>query len=497
MATEPPTTEPPSAGPPAARPPAAGPPAAEAPASWSRTDTRVLGALVLVAGIVRLWRLGIPDEQVFDEQFYAKDACYYATGLEEPCGLAGNIVEVHPPMAKWLIGAGIKVFGFNAFGSRIATVIAGVVIVAVAYLIARRLFDRTWVAAVAGLYATFDFLLFVHSRLAMLEIFLPMFLGLGFLCLLYDRDVRGRDGPRRPRRWRFLAGAAFGCAIATKWAAVPALPAAVLLALLWDVRRHRGTGSDHPWRQMLTRDGVSLVTGFAVIPAAIYVLSYVGRVQGDVLASPGDVTSWWSAFWSQQVFMWDYFMLPRQLHSYTSLAWTWLGGRSAYPYHFNGTGTTVGTVMAAGSPVMWIPVIPATIYALVRWIRARSSRIDVLVPLVAFAATYGLWLVPSLFGYENFFIYYLVPAIPFMGLLIAAALIPLARLQWGRIVASILVASWVGVFAFMYPVIASAQLPVGPWDARIDLYQLCPVPPATVERFTLAKFFDEACRAAP
>ena len=109
---------------------------------------RVLGWVVAVgiaalAGALRLWRLGRPDELLFDETYYAKDAWSlwlhgygrtwvenadaaieagrYRPGLME----AGPQMTVHPEVGKWLIGAGERLFGLDAFGWPFASAVVG------------------------------------------------------------------------------------------------------------------------------------------------------------------------------------------------------------------------------------------------------------------------------------------------------------------------------------------------------------------------------------
>lgn len=442
---------------------------------WSTADTLAISMVTLLGALLRLWRLGVPSHPVFDEQFYANDACHYATGMLERCGLRGTIVEVHPPVAKWIIGAGIKVFGYNSFGTRIAPVLAGTVLIALTYLLARKLFSHRGAPVIASTYVAIDLLLFVQSRLAMLEIFLTLFIVAAFLGLVYDRE---RTDPAS-RRWRWLTGVALGLALGTKWVAAPVLLVVPVLCFVWERRRDKPSGI----LTTIKREGWSIVVGFLIIPAAVYVASYIGRVDGGFLEWPGDVTSWWSAFWGQQVFMWDYLSLPRALYSFRSFAWEWLFARATLPYHLQTLGgTTAGGIMAAGIATMWIPVIPATFYAFVRWIRSRDSVVDVLVPLVAFACTYGLWLLPSLFGFENFFLYYLTPSIPFMALLVAAAITPLLASKPGRWFVGSLVASWFLLFAFVYPLVGTVRVPLEAWQARTDLYEMCPVSQDSIAR---------------
>ncbi|HEX2235891.1 MAG TPA: phospholipid carrier-dependent glycosyltransferase, partial [Actinomycetota bacterium] len=102
---------------------------------WRRADTVAVIAVVALAALVRLPRLSDPQSLVFDETYYAKDACIYVHGPAALCGIDSEQTQVHPPLGKWLIAAGIRVFGYNALGWRAAPALAGLVTVALLYVL--------------------------------------------------------------------------------------------------------------------------------------------------------------------------------------------------------------------------------------------------------------------------------------------------------------------------------------------------------------------------
>jgi dolichyl-phosphate-mannose-protein mannosyltransferase len=201
---------------------------------------------------LRFYSVSDPATLVFDETYYAKDGCLYAGLGQEACDSPGATEQsyVHPPVAKWIIAAGIRAFGYNSFGWRFSAVLFGTATVALVFLLARKLFLDRWIAAVAGLLAAIDFLLIVQSRIAMLDIFLTFFVVLGFLLLAHDRErvLRLRDhllrpstseAPRREPEWRYAAGAVFGLAVASKWSGAYALFIGLLMALAWSAALFR------------------------------------------------------------------------------------------------------------------------------------------------------------------------------------------------------------------------------------------------------------------
>ena len=97
-----------------------------------------------LALITRLPLLGYPKVLVFDEVYYATDAVdTLQWGAEH--GRAK-----HPPLGKWLIASGIRVFGFAPFGWRFASLIAGVIVVGLVAATVRRLTRRNDIAFAAG-----------------------------------------------------------------------------------------------------------------------------------------------------------------------------------------------------------------------------------------------------------------------------------------------------------------------------------------------------------
>ncbi|MEO7804356.1 MAG: phospholipid carrier-dependent glycosyltransferase, partial [Actinomycetota bacterium] len=144
---------------------------------WARPDTLALILVTAFGALIRFIRLTIPAGFVFDETYYAKDACLYLRLGQFVCHTeqATEQSYVHPPLGKWLIAIGIKIFGYNEFGWRVAAAVFGTATIALVYLLARKLFRDRWIATVAGLLVASDFLLIVQSRISMLDIFQTFF----------------------------------------------------------------------------------------------------------------------------------------------------------------------------------------------------------------------------------------------------------------------------------------------------------------------------------
>ena len=190
---------------------------------WTRLDWVCMTLITLAGGIVRFVGLSDAKGMMFDEVYYAKDACLYAGQSPSVCGIASPENYVHPPLGKWLISIGIRFFGNNETGWRIASALVGTLTILVLYLLARKILRSTLGASLASGLLAVDLLAFVQSRVSMLDVFVPLFGVATFLFLACDRDrltVSSADGNSRWRPWRLAAGMAAGAATATKWKSV-------------------------------------------------------------------------------------------------------------------------------------------------------------------------------------------------------------------------------------------------------------------------------------
>src|SRR5215510_14074146 len=110
----------------------------EEPGSWQKKDWLILAGFALISLLLLLIRLNHPNRLVFDEHWYARDGCWYVLSSRPQCDLNREILvdknvpaflseykEVspeQPPLGKWLIGAGIWLFGMHFFSLRLAPV---------------------------------------------------------------------------------------------------------------------------------------------------------------------------------------------------------------------------------------------------------------------------------------------------------------------------------------------------------------------------------------
>ncbi|MDP9069371.1 MAG: phospholipid carrier-dependent glycosyltransferase [Actinomycetota bacterium] len=464
------------------------PRAERGPSRWGRADTFALTGITVAAAVLRLVRLDDPKSLVFDETYYAKDACWYVTSAPTLCGIDVESTLVHPPLAKWLLALGIRLFGYDSFGWRISAAVAGTITVALLFLLARRLLRSTLGASLAAGLLAIDLLHFVESRIAMLDVFVPLFGVAAVLFLVYDRDwlfagARGEAaGPRLLQRpWRIAAGIAAGLAVASKWSGGFFLVMLIVLTVAWEIKARREREEPRPILNTFRREGAGLLVWFIVVPALVYTATYIGRTlpPGDGLC-PDRNGSWVVRYVEQQQCMFRFHRELESNHSYQSPAWSWLALKRPVSYYFetNPNGD-YKEIFATGSPFVWWTSLLALAAVVAAWVRRGDPWRPEGVILAGFLFTYAPWLISGLLSDRSaVFLFYLLPTVPFMCLALGYIASRIGR-SWEAIAAiGLFTAAALWFFVFYYPLLTKVPLPQPEWDKRIWVFDNCEKPPA-------------------
>jgi len=467
--------------------------------SWGLTLLVGLAALAL-----RLVNLGRPPGKIFDETYYATDAWSLLQHGVETTEEGGPAFVVHPPLGKWAIALGQWTLGNNEQGWRVSAAVAGAITVVVLVRAVARLVGSLPLGVVAGVLLATDGLHLVQSRVAMLDVFLVLWISVAFSCLLVDRDrarelVAGhtpgalRYGPglgllQGMRWWRLAAAVALGAAIATKWSAAWYVIALTALALVWDLRLSRRSGA------RMTRT-LRLIPGwvlaFVAIPALVYLVSWSGWFAADAdtawgrdreVAVPA-MLAWvpqgLRALYAYHREMLQFHTGLNAEHAYASGPFSWLLLLRPVLYYWessDGCGDRcVEAVHALGTPLLWwgfLVAIPVVVWA--AW-RRRDERAHVV--LVGMAAGLLPWLLTP--G-RTMFAFYALPALPFMiaatVLTIGYALGPATpdRVGRRRLVVGFAAAGYVVLvvanLAYVLPVLTGEAIPYQAWLDRMWLH---------------------------
>ncbi len=136
--------------------------------------------LILIWLAIHLLLITQPNAPVFDESYYTKAARDLLQGV------ASNIE--HPFLGKAWGALGMLIFGDNAFGWRIMTIVFGALLLYSFYNLACRYLSER-MALLAAAYLGFDHMFFAHSSLFLLEVPALFFAVIAFTYYLKRRIV--------------------------------------------------------------------------------------------------------------------------------------------------------------------------------------------------------------------------------------------------------------------------------------------------------------------
>ncbi|MEY3893478.1 MAG: hypothetical protein RIR78_256 [Actinomycetota bacterium] len=418
--------------------------------------TRIcVGAITLVSLFLRLFNLGTPKGFVFDEVYYVDGARDYLTHGVEVTGQDPEFV-VHPPVGKWLIALGIKIFGDNEFGWRFMGALLGSAMVILIALIAHRLFRNSYLTVAASALLAMDGLALVHSRTALLDIYLSFFVLLATYFFLV--------------RWHWWAGIALGLAVATKWSALYYLALFAVVALYRTFTHNTG--------RELIKPSLKTITQYALIPFSIYVTSWSGWfISNRGWArdySSNAITSF--LHYHSQILGFHTGLVEK--HSYQANPWSWLimGRPTSFFYETPkgcGTDHCSQEVLALGTPILWWLATIAVAVVFGYWIKSLAVKryeppLNVIV--TGIAAGYLPWF---FFQKRTVFSFYAIVFEPFLILaLIYCAYVALMHFENRR--NTYLVLGIIGFvifinFIFFLPLYTGNVITYDSWQARMWL----------------------------
>lgn len=405
-----------------------------------------LGALIL-----RLIDLGKIPTLIFDEVYYVDGARDFLQHGVEVSGSKPEFV-VHPPVGKWIIAIGIKIFGDSSFGWRIASAIVGSLSILLVGLIAKQLFQSALLTALASGLMAIDGLALVHSRTALLDNFLTFFILLATYFFI------------RKRYW--WVGIALGFAIGTKWSGIYFLAIFGLIALYRAFTHNSGRDLIKPTLQRIVQ--------FGLIPCALYLSTWTGWLLShrgwDRNYSSNPLSS--LLHYHQQILNFHTTLTER--HSYQSNPWSWL--IMARPTSFfyetpKGCGASACSqeILALGTPFLWWTGAIAIFIAFGMWTRgARLRYFDPALTIIisGIVAGYLPWF---FFQNRTVFTFYAIVFEPFLilALVYCAHLLIVKYQRAGKLIVAVCFILIFLNFLYFLPIYVGDVITYEAWKARM------------------------------
>jgi dolichyl-phosphate-mannose--protein O-mannosyl transferase len=410
------------------------------------------GVIAVLTLLLLLARINHPAGLVLDENSYVGIARSLLDGTLGPLPQTfskATFGRQHPPLAPYLIAAGMKVAGDNPVGWRLAGAVAGALTMVAVFFWTYLLLRDYGLAVMAAALTLFNSFLYVLARAAILDAFLFLFLIWGILAFTMALELDVRKGTRRALM--LACGLLFGLGAACKWNAVDTWASVLVIAFAL-----RGCGKYIARDNLrLRRSGENLraiglpmlVVSLIVAPPVAYALTFVPLFRAEHIP------------FSVPVLV----RLHALMFHLTTIA---PGSRTLYaawyswPFRWS---PMRGLSYLLGNPVvMWVGMLALVACARRLWKRLALPEAMV---LCLYLANLLQWAVTPI---KTPTYYYYFPAAMFLGPAIAVALsYPARRQVFGVRLNVLLVVAAAVVFLYCYPRMAYLQ---SPWDCMFGCW---------------------------
>ena len=386
------------------------------------------------------------------------DEIYFVKTAEQYLHLQIPFEWTHPPLGKLIQASSILIFGFDPFGWRIMGVIFATLMIALIYLLGKKLLG-TWIGGfTAAFLLTFDFMHFTMARMGTADTYLVFFsLASQLFFLIYLKNVL-KDGWKTNTLPLFLAIIFFALGFSTKWLVLYGFAGqlAILVVLrLSEVKKMKDRFSEKVYA-FLDRP-YSVIVGFLLVAIAIYFLTYIpdmlaGRTFLDIFGLQGAMFEYHSKLtathaFSSPWFSWPFMFDPLNAGVHVPV---WLQVASLP----DGIKSTI-TLM--GNPAVWwvgfAAIITLTIMYVPKIFGKRFQLKNNLPAIFIIVFFFFQWL-PYVLISRVVFIYHFYVNIPFLCLASAFLISKYWGNKWVKMLAIAYFALVIALFVLFYPVIS-------------------------------------------
>jgi dolichyl-phosphate-mannose--protein O-mannosyl transferase len=351
-----------------------------------------------------------------------------------------------------MIASGIKVFGDNPFGWRIATAVVGSLLILLIGLIAHKLFRDPPLTGLASALMALDGLALVHSRTSLLDNFLTFFILLATYFFITKQY--------------WWTGLALGLALATKWSALYFIIALGLIAFYRAFSHHTGKNLVKPTAQRVLQ--------FGVIPVVVYVTSWAGWFASNRGWARDHSTNVLNSFIYYHQQMLGFHTGLTEKHTYEANPWSWLfmGRPTSFFYESPkgcGANSCSQEVIALGTPLLWWLGIAAISLIIGLWARSFFTRhFDPAVTIIiaGLVAGYLPWF---FFQERTVFTFYAIIFEPFVILALVFAvrsILATFKVSGEVIVAALFILIFIN-FVYFLPIYLGEVITYDAWQARM------------------------------
>jgi dolichyl-phosphate-mannose-protein mannosyltransferase len=401
--------------------------------NWKRITIICLG-LFIVTEVLFQYNILYPSGPNFDE-------VQYVPASKAFLDLKGYRNTEHPPLAKEIMALGIAIYGDNQYGWRLMSTIFGSLTLVGIFMLSLALFKDESAAFVATGLTLFNQLLYVQSRIAMLDTFMASFLIWALAVFAFSAREK------MPRKTVFLlwslSGLFFGLSLACKWTALFALLPTIAIIPFAQRFKKLNLWSQNPlWH---------VAVGFLIVPIIFYSLTFIPVCMfSDHVLNFFDLPAF-------QLKMYDLQTRVVGGHPYLSHWTSWPFMKRPIWYAFDKDGPYEqyirGVIMLGNPLIMWGGLI-ALVACVYKIIYKKENYLAAFFIVYYYCCLYFCW---AVFPRKVAFFYYYYPAAFMLGLAITYV-VPKGPIYGVRYVRWWVVGISACLFLYFMPILGAFQI---------------------------------------